>query len=191
MRFVLLGPPGAGKGTQAVQLAEHLKVPMLSTGEMFREASRNQTELGRQVEEYFQSGRLVPDELVEQIVFERLSQNDCQNGFLLDGFPRTVPQAENLDNWLVQNSLSLDAVLELNVTREELLDRLAQRGRQDDDREIVLERLKQYDHLTLPLTAYYQERGVLQAIDGIGTADEVFARVVQIVDNLPKAGNAQ
>ena len=191
MRFVLLGPPGAGKGTQAVQLAEHLNVPMLSTGEMFREASRNQTDLGRQVEEYFQSGRLVPDELVEQIVFERLSQDDCQNGFLLDGFPRTVPQAENLDNWLVQNGLSLNAVLELNVTREELLDRLAQRGRQDDDREIVLERLKQYDQLTLPLTAYYQERGILHAIDGLGTTDEVFARVVQIVDNLPKAGSAQ
>jgi len=187
MRLVFIGPPGAGKGTQAARLAEKLGIPQLSTGDMFRQAIRLGSEVGHQADEFLRSGQLVPDGLVEQIVFERLTEPDCQSGFILDGFPRTEPQATNLDSWLVERSLLLTAVLELRVPREELLQRLAERGRKDDDRNVVEQRLQQYDRLTLPLLTYYRQRGILQDIDGLGSADDVFARVVQIVDNLETA----
>lgn len=127
MRLVLLGPPGAGKGTQAQEISRRLDVPHISTGDMFRVAIRSGTEVGRKAKEYLEAGRLVPDEVVIGLVKDRLSRRDCEGGFLLDGFPRTVPQAEALDAWLEENGLKLDAVLDIEVPRDVLLIRLSGR----------------------------------------------------------------
>lgn len=181
MRIVFIGPPGAGKGTQSVRLAEYLQIPQLVSGDMLREVCQQQTELGRQTAEHMQAGRLVPDEIVQAIVFQRLGEPDSEPGCILDGFPRTVPQAAVLDQWLVENRHPLAAVLGIQVPEDELLERLAGRGRQDDDREIIRQRLQQYDKWTRPLLDYYSNRGVLQIIDGLGTTDEVFDRIKKIV----------
>ncbi len=178
MRIVFLGPPGAGKGTQAIRVAERLGVPHLSTGEMLRDATRRQSELGRQAAEHMNAGRLVPTELVQALVEERLAQADCAGGYLLDGVPRTVEQAEHLDRLLAARAAGLDLVVHLDVPEDALLARLAGRGRQDDAEEVVRERLRQYDKLTRPLTEYYRGRGVLREVDGLGTPDEVFARII-------------
>lgn len=127
MRLVLLGPPGAGKGTQAQEISRRLDIPHISTGDMFRVAIRSGTEVGRKAKEYLEAGRLVPDEVVIGLVKDRLSRRDCEGGFLLDGFPRTVPQAEALDAWLEENGLKLDAVLDIEVPRDVLLIRLSGR----------------------------------------------------------------
>jgi len=148
MQIVFIGPPGAGKGTQSVRLAEHLQVPHLSTGDMLREACRQKTTVGIQAAEAMSSGQLVSDELVEEVVFERLDQPDCHKGSILDGFPRTVPQAEAFDRWLAGRGRPLSAALVLQVDQEELLERLSSRGRHDDNRETIVERLRQYDQLT-------------------------------------------
>ena len=181
MQIVFIGPPGAGKGTQAVRLAEHLGVPHLSTGEMLREACQQQTELGRQVAETMQLGQLVSDDLVQEIICLRLEEPDCKSGCIFDGFPRNQPQAEVLDRWLSEQQKPLSFVLEIQVDQDELLQRLASRGRQDDERETVLERLRQYSELTRPLLDYYRQRGILQCVDGSGTPDEVFGRIQAIV----------
>lgn len=186
MQIVLIGPPGAGKGTQAVRLAEHLQTPHLSTGEMLRDACQQQTEVGKRASEIMQRGHLVPDALVNEIVFQRLSEADCQSGAILDGFPRTVPQAVSLDGWLSEHSRLKIVALELRVAEEELLERLATRGRQDDDREVVLARLKQYNELTRPLLDYYRDRGVLRVVDGSGDIDEVFTKILAIVRKVTK-----
>lgn len=178
MRIVFLGPPGAGKGTQSARVADRFAVTHLSTGEMLREACRIQTPLGRRATEYMNSGRLVPDDLVHALVAERLAEPDCQRGYLLDGFPRTLTQAEGLDELLVEHGSGLDVVIDLEVSQEVLVDRLSGRGREDDSEEVVRERLRQYDKLTKPLTDYYRGRGILRAVDGVGTTDEVFARIV-------------
>ncbi|MDK2894486.1 MAG: adenylate kinase [Moorella sp. (in: firmicutes)] len=127
MRLVLLGPPGAGKGTQAALICKHLGIPHISTGDMFRQAIKEGTELGRQAEKYLQSGGLVPDDVTIGLIQERLSQSDCRQGFLLDGFPRTVAQAEALDAWLAGRKEKLDAVIDIEVPREELMARLTGR----------------------------------------------------------------
>jgi adenylate kinase len=178
MRIVFLGPPGAGKGTQAIRVAERLGVPHLSTGDMLREATRLDTELGREAAEYMTAGRLVPTVLVQSLVDARVSQVDCTRGYLLDGFPRTVEQAENLDRLLASRGAALEAVINLQVPEETLLDRLAGRGRQDDAAQVVRERLRQYDKLTRPLAEYYRGRGVLRDVDGLGTPDEVSSRIM-------------
>ena len=178
MRIVFLGPPGAGKGTQAIRVAQRLGVPHLSTGDMLREATRNGTDLGREAAEYMNAGKLVPTVLVQSLVDARVSQDDCAHGYLLDGFPRTVEQAENLDRLLASRGASLEAVINLQVPEETLLDRLAGRGRQDDEAQVVRERLRQYDELTRPLAAYYRKRGVLRDVDGLGTPDEVSSRIM-------------
>ncbi len=183
MQIIFIGPPGAGKGTQSVRLAEHLQVPHLSTGDMLREACQQKTAIGIQAAEAMSSGQLVSDKLVEQIVFQRLVEPDCLAGCVLDGFPRTVPQAASFDQWLSQQKRQISAVLEIQVAMEELLERIAGRGRQDDDREIVRERLCQYDDLTHPLLDYYRRQGILHEVDGLGTPDEVFARIQKIVEN--------
>jgi adenylate kinase len=163
-------------------LAEHLQIPKLSTGDMLREVVAQKTEVGLQADEYMAQGHLVPDELVERIVFERLSEPDCENGSIIDGFPRTVPQAEALDEWLVANQGPLSVVIQIFVPVDELLRRLAGRGREDDQRAIVAERLKQFDELTRPLLDYYRSRGILHKIDGVGKTDEVFDRIMAAVE---------
>jgi adenylate kinase len=182
MRIVFMGPPGAGKGTQSLRLAEQLQIPKLSTGDMLRAVVAQKTEVGLRADEYMVQGHLVPDELVERIVFERLSEPDCENGSIIDGFPRTVPQAVALDEWLGEHQEPLGVVIQIFVPLDELLRRLAGRGREDDHRAIVAERLKQFDELTRPLLEYYRDRGILHKIDGVGKTDEVFDRIMAAVE---------
>jgi adenylate kinase len=178
MRIVFLGPPGAGKGTQAVRVAERLGTPHLSTGDMLREATRQGTKLGREAAGYMNAGLLVPKELVQSLLEERIAQPDCSGGFLLDGFPRTVEQAQDLDSHLAARGAGIDAVVNLQVEEADLLARLAGRGRQDDAEDVVRERLRQYDKLTRPLVDYYGAQGVLREVDGQGGPDEVFERIL-------------
>ncbi len=189
MRIVLIGPPGAGKGTQSVLMAENLQIPHLSTGEILRTACAEQTEVGLQAAEHMQQGHLVPDGIVQEIVFKQLEMPACKAGYILDGFPRTVPQAEAFDAWLNQHDSSLSLVLEFRVTEEILLQRLADRGRVDDDREVIHQRMQQYDDLTHPLLEYYQDHGVLHTVmGGQGSEEEVFAKVEKILEEVSKAG---
>jgi len=182
MRIIFIGPPGAGKGTQAAALTQRLSIVHLSTGDMLREAARAKTPLGREAAEHMNAGRLVPKELVQQLVAERIAGPDCRDGYLLDGFPRTVEQAEHLDKWLDAQGASIDLVVNLAVDDAVLLARLASRGREDDADDVVRERLRQYDKLTRPLVDYYRRRGVLREIDGHGTPDEVLRRIVAEVE---------
>lgn len=182
MLVVLVGPPGAGKGTQAKRLAKHLEIPHCSTGDMFREACQRKTKLGLEATEYMQSGRLVPDPLVAELVEEQLTELDCQHGCVLDGFPRTTAQAEQFDGWAVENYMPVSVAVVIEVDEETLVKRLADRGRQDDDCDVIQERFRQYNALTLPLLEYYRDRGVLKLIDGVGDLDEVFARIQQATD---------
>lgn len=190
MRIVLIGPPGAGKGTQSALLAKKLQIPHLSTGEILRAECTQKTDVGLKAAEFMRQGKLVPNGVVQEILFRQLIQPECEAGYILDGFPRTVPQAEGFDNWLQQRGKTLSLVLEFRVTDEVLYERLASRGRVDDDDEIIRERMRQYHDLTRPLLDYYKGRGVLNVIRaGKGSADEVFARILQIIDNLPQATN--
>lgn len=192
MRIVLIGPPGAGKGTQSSLLAETYHIPHLSTGEILRAAGTEQTDVGRQAAKYMEQGHLVPDGMVQEIVFKELSSPTCEKGYILDGFPRTVPQAEMFDAWLEQRDCSLSLVLEFRVNEEIVLQRLADRGRADDERQVIHQRMQQYNDLTHPLLEYYQDHGVLHVIHGgQGTAEEVFATIQQIIKNLPNTGRAE
>lgn len=182
MRIVFLGPPGAGKGTQAQLLKDYLGIAHLSTGEMLRQAQAAGTTLGREAARYMNAGKLVPDEVVVEIVRQRLSEKDCERGCLFDGFPRTVPQAEALDAMLAECGMPLDLVLALEVSESQLVDRLVARGRVDDDPDTIRVRFRQYSALTEPLLAYYRNRRILRQIDAEGTIDEVFAKVRGAVD---------
>ncbi|MCH2113463.1 MAG: adenylate kinase [Pirellulales bacterium] len=184
MRIVVIGPPGAGKGTQAARLAEHLQIPTLSTGDMLRDACKRKTVVGKQAAQYMESGRLVPDEVAEKIVLDRLGEPDCRAGYILDGFPRTVPQAVNLDLWLEERAQSLTVAIEIQVPEEELLKRLDARGRQDDNSESVRTRLQEYDRLTCPLLDYYRERRLLQVIKGVGTTDHVYSSLQKTIEGV-------
>lgn len=186
MRIVFIGPPGAGKGTQAERMIGKYKLAHLSTGDMLRAARDAHTEVGKKAEEYMSGGQLVPDEIIVEIIRERLGEPDCQQGYLLDGFPRTIAQAEALDKMLAEKGTPLDVVLELKVPEDELFQRLAGRGRADDTPEVIKQRLVAYRDQTSPLLDYYGKAGLLQSIDGLGTVEEIFDRVQAILD--PMAG---
>lgn len=182
MKIVLIGPPGAGKGTQADRLVQRYNLAHLSTGDMLRAARDAQTTVGRKADPYMSKGQLVPDEIILELVAERLQQPDCQRGYLLDGFPRTVAQAEALDRLLGEQSTPLHAVLELQVPEEELFERLAGRGRTDDQPAVIRQRLASYRRQTEPLLEYYAKAGLLETIDGVGAVDDVFQRIKAVLD---------
>jgi adenylate kinase len=173
----LLGPPGAGKGTQAQKLSEKLGIPQISTGELFRSNIENGTKLGLEAKRYLDAGDLVPSELTNQLVDDRLSDPDAANGFILDGFPRSLQQAKALHEMLERRGTDIDAVLEFRVSQDELLQRLKSRGRADDTDDVILNRMKVYRDETAPLLDYYRDE--LKTVDAIGTLDEVFARALQ------------
>jgi len=177
VRLVLLGPPGAGKGTQAEQLAEKLQIPHLSTGELFRQNIDNGTKLGLEAKRYLDAGDLVPSELTNELVDDRLSNSDADGGFILDGYPRSVQQAKALHDMLERRGTQLDAVLEFRVAEDVLLERLKARGRADDTDEVILNRMKVYRDETAPLIEYYSSE--LKTVDAVGTVDEVFARALR------------
>lgn len=177
MRVVLLGPPGAGKGTQAQKLAEKLGIPQISTGELFRSNIENGTKMGLEAKRYLDAGDLVPSELTNQLVDDRLNESDAVKGFILDGYPRSIQQAKALHDMLGRRGTDIDAVLEFRVSEDELLQRLKGRGRADDTDDVILNRMKIYRDETAPLLDYYSDR--LKTVDAIGTMDEVFARALQ------------
>jgi len=191
MRIVFIGPPGAGKGTQAALVVERYGIAHLSTGDMLRAARDAQTEIGKLADHYMSAGQLVPDEIILQIVQDRLLADDCRRGYLLDGFPRTLAQAEALDQMLAQDSTPLDVVLELRVPDEELFRRLSGRARADDKPEVIRQRLVAYRQQTEPLLDYYQRRGLLQTIDGLGTVEDIFQRIQQVLDPLAERSARQ
>ena len=182
MRIVFIGPPGAGKGTQAEKIIAKYKPAHLSTGDMLRAARDAKTDIGLQAEKYMSSGQLVPDEVVIGVIAERLTQNDCKGGYLLDGFPRTIAQAEALDKMLATAGTPLDVVLELKVPDDELFARLAKRGRADDNPDTIRERIAVYNNQTSPLLDYYGKKGLLKTIEGLGTIDEIFAKIEKVLD---------
>jgi adenylate kinase len=178
MRIILIGPPGAGKGTQCQRLLDLLAVPHLSTGEMLRNAVRQATPEGVAARQYMEQGQLVPDALIVGMVIKRLELADCRKGFLLDGFPRTLPQAATLDDLLERRAMSVDGVIELAVPREELVRRMTARRRADDNPEIFSNRIVSFEQQTAPLLDYYRRQKKLATIDGMGAADEIFQRIV-------------
>jgi adenylate kinase len=177
VRLVLLGPPGAGKGTQAEKLAEKLEIPQISTGELFRRNIDNGTRLGLEAKRYLDAGDLVPSDLTNQLVDDRLNDPDTTNGFILDGYPRSVDQAKALHEMLERRGTDLDAVVEFRVSQDELLQRLKARGRADDTDDVILNRMKVYRDETAPLLEYYRDE--LKTVDAVGAVDEVFARALQ------------
>ena len=177
MRMVLLGPPGAGKGTQAEKLAEKFGIPQISTGDLFRSNISKGTPLGVEAKKYLDAGDLVPAELTNALVDDRLDADDTAAGFILDGFPRSVEQAVALRDMLAKRSLKLDAVLEFRVSESELLTRLKSRGRADDTEEVILNRMNVYRAETAPLLDYYSDE--LKTVDAVGDLDEVFARALR------------
>jgi adenylate kinase len=198
MRLILLGPPGAGKGTQAQRLAAKHKIIQLSTGDMLREAIKSATPVGRKVQDIIAHGKLAPDNVVVDLVGQRIAEPDARNGFILDGFPRTVPQAAALDRILKSEGLALDAVIELRVDEEALIKRIESRIaemkargetlREDDNAAVLRTRLKAYREQTAPLIAYYQQRGALHTVNGMAPIAEVTAAIDKALMDVARAG---
>jgi adenylate kinase len=192
MRVLLIGPPGAGKGTQASRIADHFDLARIATGDLLREQVANGTELGKVAKEYMDRGDLVPDELVIAMVMERLAERDCQSGFVLDGFPRTVNQAEALDRQLVDLGSPLHAVLCFEAAEEELLRRLAGRAaaqhRADDAEQTIRHRLEVFAIKTRPLIDYYAHRGLLINVDAIGPIEVVTKRILDDLEGNRRPG---
>ena len=188
MNIILLGPPGAGKGTQAQRLVEKYGIVQLSTGEMLRAAVASGSELGKQAKRIMDAGQLMPDDLMVQMIADRIDRPDCANGFILDGFPRTTAQAEALDGMLAEKGLKLDAVIELKVDDEVLVDRIntriSQSGaevRSADSVETLRKRLAVYHEQTAPILPYYADRGALRTVDGMSGIDEVTSQVESVL----------
>jgi adenylate kinase len=197
MRLILLGPPGAGKGTQAARLVGHLGVPQLSTGDMLRAAVAAGTPIGLKAKAVMESGGLVSDEIVVGIINERISQPDAKKGFILDGFPRTVKQAEDLESMLAAKGLKLDAAIELTVDAAKLVDRIVTRAaeakaagqpvRKDDDPEVFKSRLAAYELDTAAVTPFYRQRGLLRQVDGMASIEEVAKAIDEVVSEVAPA----
>ena len=185
MRLVFMGPPGAGKGTQAGVLAGRLGVPHISTGDIFRANVAKGTELGEQAKAYMDAGEYVPDSITNAMVRDRLTHDDCRPGFLLDGFPRTVEQVAELDAMLTSSGHHLDVVIEITVDVDEVVSRLVKRaqeqGRTDDTEDVLRRRLEVYTDQTAPLIETYSDRGLLAKVDGMGTVDQVSERLLTVV----------
>ena len=184
MRLILLGPPGVGKGTQARILVEQLGIPQLSTGDILRQAIANKTPMGLAAKEIMDRGDLVSDEIVNGIVSERIDQADCAKGFILDGFPRTVPQADALGQMLEHKGLKLNAVVAITADADTLVSRVANRAKEtggaraDDDAQVARKRLEVYRELTEPLVAYYKGKGLLETVDGMASVEQVTAAIL-------------
>ena len=180
-RLLLIGPPGAGKGTQAARLAESYLIPAISTGDIFRSNVRSETELGTKAKSYMDAGDNVPDSLTNALIRDRLAEADCESGFLLDGYPRTTDQVRELDEFLAGHGSELDVVIELvanpDVVVERLRKRASEQGRSDDDESVVRHRLEVYREQTAPLVGVYEGRGLLLKIDALGEIDDVTLRI--------------
>lgn len=186
--LVMLGPPGSGKGTQAARLTEKYRIPHIATGDIFRAQAESGTPLGAEVKAYLDRGELVPDELASDVIRHRLAQPDAQHGFVLDGFPRTVPQAQALDALLAELGRPLDAVLYLEVDRQALIERMLQRaqveGRSDDQPDVIRHRIEVFVEQTAPLIDYYRRQSKLRLIDGTRAPEEVAAAIDAILASL-------
>ncbi|WHT18902.1 adenylate kinase [Crossiella sp. CA-258035] len=181
MRLVLVGPPGAGKGTQATVLSQKLGVPHISTGELFRYNVGQETALGKEAKRYLDAGELVPDSVTNSMVRERLAEADAVNGFLLDGFPRNTAQADVLGQILKENDEALDAVLEFAVAEDVVVERLLARGRSDDNEDVIRRRQQVYRSETAPLLDYYAD--ILLKVDAVGTVEEITGRALDALNN--------
>ncbi|MDR9419858.1 adenylate kinase [Gracilimonas sp.] len=184
MNIILFGPPGAGKGTQAKKLQDEYNIPHLSTGDIFRAAIKNKTPLGVKVKSILDSGELVPDETVVDLVADELKKEKYKDGYILDGFPRTVVQAKAFDEFLNENDDELDAFISLTVPEEELIKRILSRGedRSDDTEEKIKTRLEVYREETQPVMNYYEKQGKVQKIDGLGSIDEIFNGIKEVLN---------
>ena len=191
MRLILMGPPGAGKGTQATFVAQHLFIPAISTGDIFLANVGQGTPLGLEAQKYMDSGEYVPDEVTNKMVRNRIDEPDAKPGFLLDGYPRTTAQVAELDGMISFTGHRLDAAVVLTVNAEELVQRLLQRaekdGRTDDTEDVIRRRQEVYAEQTEPLIEVYRSRGVLVEVDGMGEVDEVTARIFAALDDLPQS----
>jgi len=191
MRMILMGPPGAGKGTQAQVVAERYSIPAISTGDIFRKNASEGTELGIQAQRFMDAGEYVPDELTNLMVRNRIDEPDAERGFLLDGYPRTLAQVEELDGMIKHTGHVLDAVVVLTVDKEELVQRLLQRaeteGRADDTEDVVRRRQEVYHDQTAPLIDVYRDRGLMIEVDGMGEVDEVSQRIFDALDKVTES----
>lgn len=191
MRLIIMGPPGAGKGTQAKFVAEHFKIPAISTGDIFRANVSRGTALGIKADEYMKAGDYVPDEVTNQMVRNRIDEPDAESGFLLDGYPRTLSQVEELDGMIKFTGHELDAVLVLTVDQDEIVQRLLQRaeleGRADDTEDVIRKRQELYVEQTEPLIEVYRSRGILIELDGMGEVDDVTQRIFDALDVVPQS----
>ncbi len=191
MRLILMGPPGAGKGTQAKYVAEHFGIPAISTGDIFRANVSQGTELGVQAKRYMDAGEYVPDEITNLMVRNRIDEPDAEPGFLLDGYPRTLAQVEELDGMIAHTGHRLDAVVVLRVDSEEVVQRLLQRaetdGRADDTEEVIRRRQEIYAEETEPLITVYKRRGLVHEVDGMGEVDQVTKRIFEALEVVPES----
>ncbi len=187
MKIILFGPPGAGKGTQAKKIKNHYTIPHLSTGNIFRNNIKNETGLGKKVKSILDAGELVPDETVVALVVDELQKPEYEKGFILDGFPRTIPQAEALDEFLsTQQNSKIDFFLNLEVPEQELIDRILSRaeGRADDTPDKIKKRLDVYHKETAPVLNYYKKQNLVKEINGVGSVDEIFGRIKEALDTI-------